>query len=47
MKWIYASTPNRDLDSACHDPARMQHVYDIGRAAGEDFVKKTPTLSIE
>ena len=31
-----------DISRVCHDPARMQRIYDIGRAAGEDFVNKTP-----
>ena len=27
-----------DISRVCHDPARMQRIYDIGRAAGEEFV---------
>ena len=29
-----------DIPRVCHDPARMQRVYDIGRAAGEEYVAR-------
>ena len=29
-----------DISRVCHDPARMQRIYDIGRAAGEEFVAR-------
>ena len=29
-----------DISRVCHDPARMQRIYDIGRATGEEFVAR-------
>ena len=29
-----------DISRVCHDPARMQRISDIGRAAGEEFVAR-------
>ena len=29
-----------DISRVCHDPARMQRVYDIGRAAGEEYLSR-------